>query len=81
MCMCVGGMVCVGGGNMRAYKPLFTCTRVSMATNKYDSLKIIKWSIFNNNNKKEYIMYFFKASVQLLQFVCTQNPKWDHQVI
>ena len=46
--MCVGGMVCGREGNMRVYKPLFTCTCVSMAANKYDSSKIIKWSTFNN---------------------------------
>lgn len=46
--MCVGGMVCGREGNMRVYKPLFTCTCVSMAANKYDISKIIKWSTFNN---------------------------------
>ena len=61
--MCVGWgevagiWMCVsrGGENMRVYEPLFTCTCVSMATNKYvyrHSLKIIKWSIFNNDNKE-----------------------------
>ena len=74
MCMCVGGMVCVGRGNMRAYKPLFTCTCVSMATNKYDSLKIIKWSIFNNNNKKEYIMYFLKLQ-------CNYYSSYAHRIL
>ena len=36
--------MCGVGGDMRVYEPLFTCTRVSVATNKYvyrHSLKTI----------------------------------------
>ena len=64
MCVYVCGWDGVCGE--REYESLFTCTCVSMATNEYDSLKIIKWSIFNNNNKKEYIIYFLKLQCNII---------------